>query len=96
MGWQWHQQDHMQIIRTSLQTDNHVSTLPLSCYSWVHFLPPIQQCKSTEVKLYDPKNHKGTLQGGSAKVRPTYIFAGNIIVVIFECIGKIQWFWQMW
>jgi len=26
MGWQWHQLDHMQIIRTSLQTDNHAST----------------------------------------------------------------------
>jgi len=25
--WQWHQQDHMQIICTSLQTDNHASTL---------------------------------------------------------------------
>jgi len=23
MGWQWHQLDHMQIICTSLQTDNH-------------------------------------------------------------------------
>jgi len=32
------------------------------------------------------------LQGGPAKVRPTYIFAGNIILLTFECIGKIQWF----
>ena len=30
MGWQWHQLDHMQIICTSLQTDNHPSTAPLS------------------------------------------------------------------
>jgi len=30
MGWQWHQLDHMQIICTSLQTDNHASTSPLS------------------------------------------------------------------
>jgi len=29
MGWQWHQLDHMQIICTSLQTDNHTSTSPL-------------------------------------------------------------------
>jgi len=28
MGWQWHQLDHMQIICTSLQTDNHASTSP--------------------------------------------------------------------
>ena len=26
MGWQWHQLDHVQIICTSLQTDNHAST----------------------------------------------------------------------
>jgi len=29
MGWQWQQLDHMQIIFTLLQTDNHVSTSPL-------------------------------------------------------------------
>ena len=29
MGRQWHQLDHMQIICTSLQTDNHASTSPL-------------------------------------------------------------------
>jgi len=29
-GWQWHQLDHMQIICTSLLTDNHASTSPLS------------------------------------------------------------------
>jgi len=32
MGWQWYQLDHMQIICTSLQTDNHASTSPLSFY----------------------------------------------------------------
>ena len=32
------------------------------------------------------------LQDGPAKVRPTYHFAGNIILVTFECTGKIQWF----
>ena len=26
MGWLWHQLDNMQIICTSLQTDNHAST----------------------------------------------------------------------
>jgi len=29
MGLQWHQLDHMQIICTSLQTDNHANTSPL-------------------------------------------------------------------
>jgi len=32
MGWHWHQLDHMQIICTSLQTDNHASSSPLSFY----------------------------------------------------------------
>jgi len=30
LGWQWHRLDHMQIICTSLQTDNHASTLLFS------------------------------------------------------------------
>jgi len=30
MVWQWHQLDHMQIICTSLQTDNHASILSLN------------------------------------------------------------------
>jgi len=32
MGWQWHQLYNMQIICTSLQTDSHASTSPLSFY----------------------------------------------------------------
>jgi len=32
MGWQWYQLGHMQIICTSLQTDNHASTSPLIFY----------------------------------------------------------------
>jgi len=31
MGWQWHQLDHMEIICTSLQTDNYASTSSLNC-----------------------------------------------------------------
>ena len=34
-GWQWHQLDHMQIICTTLQTDNHACTSPLSFYRLV-------------------------------------------------------------
>jgi len=42
MGWQWHQLDHMQIICTVLQTDNHASTSPPSFilygdYFWFSF-----------------------------------------------------------
>jgi len=32
MGWQWHQLDHIQIICTSLQADNHTSTPSLNFY----------------------------------------------------------------
>ena len=32
MEWQWHQLDHMQVICTLLQTDNHVSNSSLSFY----------------------------------------------------------------
>jgi len=31
-GWQWHHLDYMQIIHTSLQTNNYASTLPPSFY----------------------------------------------------------------
>ena len=46
--WQWHQLGHMQVC-TSLQTDNHASTPPLSFFtSQMPFLPPNQQCQSTD------------------------------------------------
>ena len=40
--WQWHQLGHMQVC-SSLQTDNHASTPPLSFYRLTN-----QQCQSTE------------------------------------------------
>jgi len=49
MGWHWHQLDHMQIIRNSLQTDNHASTLSLNFFTGqMLFLMPNQQYQSTE------------------------------------------------
>jgi len=46
--WQWHQLGHMQVC-TSLQTDNHASTPPLSFFTdRMPFLPSNQQCQSTE------------------------------------------------
>jgi len=49
MGWQWHQLDRMQIMCTSLQTDDHANTSPLSFFTgWMPFLPPNQQRQSTE------------------------------------------------
>jgi len=51
MRWAWHQPDHMQmqIICTSLQTDNHASTSPLSLFTGrMSFLLLNQQRQSTE------------------------------------------------
>jgi len=46
--WQWHQLGYMQVC-TSLQADNHISSPPLSFLAgWMPFLPPKQQCQSTE------------------------------------------------
>ena len=45
-----------------------------------------------EERMMRPVGDLSFVQGGPAKVRPTYIFAGNIILVTFECIGKIQCF----
>ena len=46
--WQWRQLGHMQVC-TSLHTDNHASTTPLSFFTgWMLFLPPNQQLQSTE------------------------------------------------
>jgi len=50
MGWQWRQLDHMQIICTSLQTENQASTSPLSFFTGLMpFLPLNQQRQSTDV-----------------------------------------------
>jgi len=54
MGWQWHQLDHMQIIFTSLQTDNHVGISSLKFFTdGMLFLMPNQQCQSTEGNLIE-------------------------------------------
>ena len=48
--WQWNLLDHMQVC-TSLQTDKHASTPPLSFFTGrMPFLSPNQQCQSTEGK----------------------------------------------
>ena len=50
-GWQWLQLNHMQIICTSLQTDNHASISSLQFFTGrMPFLPPNQRCQSTEGK----------------------------------------------
>jgi len=51
MGWLWHQLDHMQIVCTSLQTDNHALTNHSFFTGRMPFLPPNQQLHSTEGTL---------------------------------------------
>jgi len=58
IGWQWHQLDHMQIICTSLQTDNRTGTSSLNFYRPDAFLMPNQQCQYTEGNIY---HHTDTL-----------------------------------
>ena len=43
--WQWHQLEHMQVC-TSLQTDNHASTSPLSFFYRPDALPAAQPTAS--------------------------------------------------
>ena len=51
MGWQWHQMDHMQIICTSLQVDNHACTSSLDFYR-LNVLPDAQPTVSTHWRQY--------------------------------------------
>jgi len=54
--WQWNPLGHMQVC-TSLQTDNHASTPPLSFFTGrMPFLPPNQQHQSTEGKSTEGRN----------------------------------------
>jgi len=46
MGWQWHQLDRMQIMCTSLQTDDHANTSPLSFFYRLDALPAAQPTAS--------------------------------------------------
>jgi len=56
--WQWHQLGHMQVC-ISLQTDNHVSTPPVSFFTGrMPFLPPNQQRQSTEGKTTNVTSKK--------------------------------------
>ena len=67
--WQWHQLGHMQVC-TSLHTDNHASTPPLSFFTGrMPFLPPNQQRQSTEgscVWLYICRHSSAALGAGAA------------------------------
>ena len=61
--------------RDTLSTESVIDTLMLPDRLYV-------------CNVEEPYSH---IQGGPAKVKPTYIFCW-LHVVTFECIGKIQWF----
>jgi len=48
-GWQWHQLDHIQIICTSLETDNYTSNSSLNFYR-PDALPDTQPAVSEALK----------------------------------------------
>ena len=54
MGWQWHQLDHMQIICTLLQTDNHTSTPTQFLQAGCSSCHPTNSIKA--LKANDPEN----------------------------------------
>ena len=68
MGWKWQQLDHMQIICTSLQRDNHANTLSLIFTRQVLFVMPNQQCQSTDALLHSSLNKMLTMHKMSVNI----------------------------
>ena len=52
MGWQWHQLNHVQIICTSLQTDNHANTSSIHIFHRPDALPTAQPKASVIPTIY--------------------------------------------
>jgi len=81
-GRQWHQLNHMQIICTSLQTDNNASITSLKFFiGWMLFLTPNQQCQSTEGwNIYQQAKFISTLFTKETKVTlKAEVNANNLI-----------------
>jgi len=65
--WQWHQLGRMQVC-TSLQTDNHASTLPLSFFTGrMPFLSPNQQHQTTSTTTVYISRWSGEEAGGDGE-----------------------------
>jgi len=64
MGWQWNQLEHMQIICTSLQTDNYASTSPVTTQLLQAGCPscrPTNNIKALKAKLLKALNTNITI-----------------------------------
>jgi len=80
---QWHQQDNMQTICTSLQTDNHTNISSQFFADRVLFLTPTQQCQSTEGNPVSVILYFGQSHSGSKEVRrPSWL--GQLVTYTLE------------
>jgi len=90
MGCQWHQLDHMQIICTSLQTDNLASTSSLSFFTArMLFLTPNQQRQSTE------SNYINTVE---LLMAMQYIDTVQLLISLlsYNVYIKFDFLWRNW
>jgi len=70
---QWYQLGYMQVC-TSLQTDNHASTSLFKFFTGrMPFLPPNQQCQSTEGRVQATENIGRTKNAGCDSDLPNQI-----------------------
>ena len=83
--WQWHRLGHMQVC-TSLQTDNHASTPPLSFFTGrMPFLPPNQQRQSTEGSAQKHKNKGRRVELSSQSIKSLKILK-SFCVSLFQTL----------
>ena len=82
--WQWHQLGHMQVC-ISLQTDNHASTPPLFFTGRMPFLPPNQQCQSTEGSHLCLQK---ILKFCFFATEVTIFYDHNLLMYLWECASK--------
>ena len=91
--WQWHQLGHMQVC-TSLQTDNHASTPPLSFFTGrMPFMPPMALkrsimcwCAVKKLLTHLPPNQQ---RQGSALLQ-------ILLICCLTTDGKQSSFWCVW
>ena len=78
------------LVCTSLLTDNHASTPPLSFFTGrMPFLPPNQQCQSTEGRQTDRQTDAQTDRQKSETNYATYVSIGRIFAL---CWSKVPCF----
>jgi len=93
-GWQWHQQDHMQIISTSLQTDNHASISPLG------FLqarcPSCRPANSVKALIHAKCNNStNTSVYGTVVIAKAIVRVHLVYVMNADICWSNQWTWAM-